>query len=236
MIVRIESLRWSCPGFSLELDEALEPQATGLFGPSGSGKTTALELIAGMRRPERGRIALDDQVLCDVERRLFTPPERRGIGYVPQDLALFPHLSVRGNLDYGASRRGGDPRFSLDHVVGVLQVENLLGRRVTTLSGGEKQRVALARALLSEPRLVLLDEPFSGLDEKLRDTSKSLLRRVQEEFRVPMICVSHNAEDLAFLCRDIIALGGGRVVRRGPPEAVFEPVMVERLRLSLPGS
>jgi molybdate transport system ATP-binding protein len=236
MIVRIESLRWSCPGFSLEMDETLEPRATGLFGPSGSGKTTVLELIAGMRRPERGRIALDDQVLCDVERRLFNPPARRGIGYVPQDLALFPHLSVGGNLDYGASRGGRDPLFSRDHVVGVLEVENLLGRRVTTLSGGEKQRVALARALLSEPRLVLLDEPFSGLDEKLRETSKDLLRRVQEEFRVPMVCVSHNAEDLAFLCRDVIAIEGGRVVRRGPPETVFEPVQVERLRLRKPSS
>ena len=165
MTVAIREVRLRAGEFTLEFDAAFTARVTGLFGASGSGKTTLLEIVAGLRRPDAGRVSLDDTVLTDIAAGTFLPPERRQIGYVPQDAALFPHLNVDGNLGF-AERRAGSAGavFSRDHVCEVLGIGGLRSRAVTDLSGGERQRVALARALVSAPRLLLLDEPLAGLD------------------------------------------------------------------------
>ncbi|HEY0876583.1 MAG TPA: ATP-binding cassette domain-containing protein, partial [Vicinamibacterales bacterium] len=151
--------------FVLELHERLAGGITALFGPSGSGKTTTLDAIAGLRRPESGRIVIGERTLFDSGRRIDLRPHERHIGYVPQDTALFPHMNVRRNVLYG--RRHGQ-RLELDVVVRMLEVGDLLERRVRDLSGGERQRVALARALMSAPDLLLLDEPLAAVDVERR--------------------------------------------------------------------
>ncbi len=142
--------------FTLEVDVAMQRRVTAVFGPSGAGKTSLLDLIAGLRAPRSAFIQLDGDVLTDTAKNFSVATHRRGIGYVPQDLALFPHLSVRQNLLYGRKSGGADnPRFTFDHVIEVLEIQPLISRGVTELSGGEKQRVALARALLASPRLLV---------------------------------------------------------------------------------
>jgi molybdate transport system ATP-binding protein len=213
--------------FALELDLSLQMETIGLFGSSGAGKTSLLDLIAGVRYPAGGRIILDDVVLTDCAARLKVPARRRGIGYVSQEGALFPHLSVEENLRYGEQRKG-DAVASFDRVVSVLNLRPFLPRRIVHLSGGEKQRVALGRALLSSPRLLLLDEPLSSLDAALREETMELLEQVRNEFRVPWIYVSHMPWELQRLCAEILVLERGRVVRQGPVEKIFtvssEPV------------
>jgi len=213
--------------FALELDLSLQTETLGLFGPSGSGKTSLLDLIAGVRHPAKGRIVVDDVVLTDRVARVSVPSRERGIGYVSQEGALFPHFSVEENLRYGGQRRGFAV-ISFDRVVSVLNLQTLLQRRIVNLSGGEKQRVALGRALLSSPRLLLLDEPLSSLDAALREETMELLEQVRNEFRVPWIYVSHVPWELQRLCTEILVLDHGRVVRQGPVEKIFtvssEPV------------
>ncbi|RMH22674.1 MAG: molybdenum ABC transporter ATP-binding protein [Acidobacteria bacterium] len=197
---------------------------TGIFGPSGAGKTSLLEAIAGLRRGARGRIALGDDVWLDSDGGRFLPPERRHLGYVPQDGLLFPHLDVRANLLAGARRArraGGDPAATLAAVAALLELEPLLDRPTTALSGGERQRVALGRALCSGPRLLLLDEPLASLDLPLRRRLLPFLRRVREELTVPMLLVSHDPIEVQALCDDLLALHAGRVVARGTPRQVL---------------
>jgi molybdate transport system ATP-binding protein len=209
-----------------DLDVAFETthRVTGIFGASGSGKTTLLETIAGLRRGARGRIAAGESVWLDSEHRRWLPPEHRGIGYVPQDSLLFPHLSVRKNLHAGrerALREGHDFEGTLASVIRVLDIGNLLDRSPGNLSGGERQRVALARALCSGPRLLLLDEPLASLDAGMRRKVLPFLHRVQEEFRLPMVLVSHNPVEVQALCEDLIVLRGGRIIARGEPRVVL---------------
>lgn len=201
--------------FSLELDLQLQCQVTGIFGPSGAGKTSLLDLIAGLRRPLSARIALDDRVLTDTAARVFTPPRLREIGYVPQDLALFPHLSVRKNLLYG-QRKGGPatPLFSFEHVTQVLEIQPLIARDVGDLSGGERQRVALARALLSSPRLLLLDEPLASLDAGLKSRIIPYLQRVKEEFPLPILHVTHEEAEVLALCDEVVEISRGKLAGR----------------------
>lgn len=231
MKLRLHEVRLPLAGFDLELDLECARPVTGVFGASGAGKTSLLELIAGLRRPRSARIQLDDTVLADTASRHWVPPRNRGIGYVPQDAALFPHFSVRGNLLYGA-RDGSHPALELDHVCDVLQIVPLLDRRVGDLSGGEKQRVACARALLSRPRLLLLDEPFTALDQPLREKALELLRHVRAEFYVPMMLVSHLADEVVALCDEVIVLDRGRCVRQGRASEVFSPVTLTGYRLN----
>jgi len=209
--------------WALEMDVDLEGQVIAIFGPSGAGKTSALDLIAGLRKPRTAFIALDGVVLEDTARRRRLPPQQRGIGYVPQDGALFPHLSVMGNLSYGSRRAHGSALFSTEHVAEVLEIAHLLHGGIGKLSGGEKQRVALARALLSQPRLLLLDEPLASLDEKLKSRGLDLLRRIHEEFAIPMLYVSHSPEEIAAICDQVICLAEGHVTRRGTPDILAAP-------------
>ncbi len=210
--------------FALDVEFQTTHRVTGIFGISGSGKTTLLETIAGLRRGARGRITLGDSVWLDSNANIWTPPERRDIGYVPQESLLFPHLSVRGNLATGERRSrhsGHDYEATFQSVVRVLDIGPLLDRRPATLSGGERQRVALARALCSGPRLLLLDEPLASLDAGLRRKVLPFLHRVQSEFSIPMLLVSHNPVEVQALCEDLVVLREGAIIARGEPRKVL---------------
>ena len=231
--LRLQDVRLSLGGaFTLEVSADLRGRVTALFGPSGAGKTSLLEVVAGLRRSARGRIELGGRVLADDASRQFTPPERRRVGYLPQEGALFPHLSVRANLCYGQPRRpwrgaadpARSPAFALEAVCAVLEITPLLDRPgVGGLSGGERQRVALARALLSGPELLLLDEPLASLDAGLRQRILPYFRRVRDEFGVPMLLVTHAPAEVVALCDDVLILECGRVVAHGAPTELFEP-------------
>jgi molybdate transport system ATP-binding protein len=192
------------------------PGVTAVFGRSGCGKTTLLQLIAGLLRPDRGVIRIDDTVLFDAARGIDVPAEERGIGYVFQDARLFPHLSVRENLRYGERRaraRRHDVQFA--QVVALLGLGPLLARRPGGLSGGERQRVAIGRALLSQPRLLLLDEPLAAIDLARRDELLPYLEQLRDEFRLPMLFVSHQFEDVLRLASDLVVLADGAVAGHG---------------------
>jgi molybdate transport system ATP-binding protein len=208
--------------FPVRLDWETDESALGLFGPSGAGKTSVLEAIAGVRRGARGRIEVAGATWLDSARGVVVPPEDRGVGYVPQDLRLFPHLDVLGNLRVGERRaRRSGSRAGVDRVLEVLELEPLARRDVATLSGGERQRVALGRALCSAPRLLLLDEPLASLDQRLRRRILPYLLRIRRELRVPTIHVSHDAAELRLLASEVAVLEAGRCVGRGPAEQVF---------------
>jgi molybdate transport system ATP-binding protein len=208
--------------FTLEVDVEIRSRFTAVFGPSGSGKTTLLELIAGLRTPKSAFIQLDDRVLTDTEGAVFVPVRQRGVGYVPQDLALFPHLSVRQNLLYGArSKPAAGGLFTLERVTEVLEIQPLIQRGVTELSGGEKQRVALARALLASPRLLLLDEPLASLDLKLKQRIIPYLARVRDEFDIPVLYVTHDRLETLALADEMVVLVGGKVAQTGSVQEVF---------------
>ena len=177
-----------------------------LTGRSGAGKTSVLHAIAGLVRPESGRIAIGERVLFDAANGIDLPPHLRRVGYVFQDTRLFPHRDVAGNLHYGRHSPRERPRFDFDAVVELLGVAPLLARRTANLSGGEAQRVAIGRALLSQPDILLLDEPLSMLDAARREELLPYLRRVRDEARLPIVYVSHQAADAAQLSASIHAL------------------------------
>lgn len=206
------------------MDVAFEGPADGitvLFGPSGAGKSATLAVVAGTLRPREGRVVLGDRVLTDA--RVFVPPERRRIGVVHQDARLFPHLPVRANLLYGWKRAKGGRRIAIDDVVAVLAIGHLLERRVAELSGGERQRVALGRAMLSQPELLLLDEPVSALDAERRGEVLGFVARLRDAFGLPMLYVTHDADEARMLGDALVRIEGGRVVASGAPHAVLQP-------------
>jgi molybdate transport system ATP-binding protein len=212
MSLLLKNISLPLADFSLEINVELTREVTGLFGPSGAGKTSLLDLIAGLRQPSSARIVLGETVLTDTAARVFLPPRRREIGYVAQDLALFPHLSVRQNLLYGhRTTPESDALFGFEHVTEVLQIEPLLARGVRDLSGGEKHRVALGRALLTSPRLLLLDEPLASLDAALKAKIVPYLCRVRDEFCVPMIYVTHDVEEVSALCDEVLEMERGQI-------------------------
>ncbi len=209
------------PGFALDVDFTAPPGVTAIFGRSGSGKTTIINAVAGLIRPDAGHVALDGRTLFDHDRRVFLPPWRRRIGYVFQEARLFPHLSVRQNLTYGrwfTGRRGG---AGVDQVTELLGLAHLLGRGTAGLSGGERQRVAIGRALLSDPRLLLMDEPLAALDDTRKDDILPYLERLRDETRVPIIYVSHNIGEVARLATTIVLVDQGRITGAGPAAAIL---------------
>ncbi|MEZ4333090.1 MAG: molybdenum ABC transporter ATP-binding protein [Myxococcota bacterium] len=210
------------PAFALDLDVRSRGPALGIFGASGSGKTTLLHALAGLIRPEQGRIVVADRVVFDRSAHGFVAPERRGLALVTQDALLFPHRSVRANLAYAPGAAARLETAEGRQVLEVLRIEPLLDRRPEALSGGERQRVAIGRALLAAPRLLLLDEPTSALDAELSRDVLGLLMQVKRTLRVPMVFVTHRAPELLALADDCVVLDAGRVVAQGPPVEVLK--------------
>lgn len=196
--------------FSLDLAFASPARALALFGPSGCGKTTTLLAIAGLLHPLCGRIELDGHVLFDADRRVVLAPAQRGLGVVFQDARLFPHLSVRENLTYGAPRDASRARF--DAAVELLELAALLQRRPAQLSGGQVRRVAIGRALLREPRALLLDEPLANLHREARAEVLAHLRGLKREFALTTILVSHQPDEVAALADAVARIEDGRLV------------------------
>ena len=203
-------------GFAVNVSFTSDTAATALFGPSGAGKTSVINMIVGLVTPDRGRITLDDDVLFDSATGMSVQVWRRRIGYVFQDGRLFPHLSVKRNLDFGRwiSGRGRDPK-QFGHVIELLDIGHLLDRRPGKLSGGERQRVAVGRALLMQPRLLLLDEPLASLDAARKHDILPYLERLRDEARVPLIYVSHNAAEIRRIASRVIRLESGMVAEAG---------------------
>lgn len=205
---------------SFRLDVAIEAPAPGvvaLFGRSGSGKTSIIQAVAGLLRPESGRIALGDTVLFDSARGIDLPPEKRRIGYVFQDARLFPHMSVARNLAYGLKRAPkGEAAIGMDAVVDLLGIRPLLDRRPQALSGGERQRVALGRALLAQPRLLLMDEPLAALDAERKAEVLPYLEALHDRLALPILYVTHAMEEVARLADTLVMVDAGRVLAAGP--------------------
>ena len=204
--------------FTLSFDVRVEARALALFGPSGSGKTSALEAVAGLRAPRRGRIAVNGHVLFDSERHVNAPVRHRRTGYVPQDILLFPHLNVRENVTYGL-REGNRPDLRV--LVDLLELSALMDRRVGSLSGGERQRVAMARALYSGPDVLLFDEPLAAVDLPRRRRIVDALLGIRDELSVPLIYVTHLPEEALTVADWAVLIDNGRIAASGPPREVM---------------
>jgi len=191
------------------------PGVVALFGRSGCGKSTLVNIIAGLLAPRSGRVVLDDTVLLDTKQRVDVPTERRRVGYVFQDARLFPHLRVAANLRYAQTRAVGAPYVSMDAVVSLLDLTALMDRRTHQLSGGERQRVAIGRALLTQPRLLLLDEPLAALDEARREEVLPYLETLRDQLSIPMVYVTHNFDEVLRLATHLVLMEAGAVIAQG---------------------
>ena len=223
MIVLAVDVEKKLGAFKLAVRFEAAGGATALFGPSGSGKTSVVNMIAGLLSPDHGFIALNGTTLFDAAKGINVPPHRRHIGYVFQEGRLFPHLSVRQNVDYGR-RMSGQPRDAEDfaRIVKLLDIGHLLDRRPRLLSGGERQRVAIGRALLMRPRLLLLDEPLASLDSGHKHEILPFLVRLRDEANVPMVYVSHTAAEVRRIATTIVRIEAGRVTASGGLELLGE--------------
>jgi molybdate transport system ATP-binding protein len=209
--------------FALDIKATFAPGFTVLFGPSGAGKSTLLDCIAGIQKPDAGEIRLEQEVFFDAARRISLSPQRRQLAYVFQSLALFPHLSVEQNIRYGlADLVLAEQWARLESVAAVFRIASLMRRRPAELSGGEKQRVALARALVTRPRVLLLDEPLTGLDAGLRRGILEDLRAWNVANRIPILYVTHNREEVDAIGEHVLTLVNGRVQESGVPWVVLD--------------
>jgi len=220
-------------GFALDVEFAATQGVTVLFGPSGAGKTLMLDAVAGFVKPDEGRVMLDDEILYDGATKVCLPPQKRNCGYVFQNYALFPHMTLRENLAFAAERR---PRLERHRrVVDMLEKFRLTeaaGRRPHEVSGGQRQRCSIARALIGEPKMLLLDEPATGLDAPLRAELYDALRRVKEDFKTPMLLVTHDLAECFELAEEMLIVHQGRVVQKGTPRLILdEPANLEVARL-----
>ncbi|RJX34793.1 MAG: molybdenum ABC transporter ATP-binding protein [Desulfurivibrio sp.] len=214
-------------GFQLDVSFRVTENRCGIFGPSGSGKSTLMHLLAGLLEPDEGVIELAGETLFDSTRRINVPPEKRRIGVVFQHSHLFPHMNVRRNLLYGW-RRTPEPQRRIDPeaLARVLQIDHLLERGVNSLSGGERQRVALGRTILACPRLILMDEPLSGLDEELKFQIIPYLNKVFSEFAVPLLFISHSLHEMRLMAEEVLVFEAGRMQQRLPAEELARRSLV----------
>jgi len=209
--------------FALDVAISFAPGFTVLFGPSGSGKSTLLDCIAGLQRPDSGEIRLGEIKFFDAAGNLSLPPQRRELAYVFQSLALFPHLSVEQNIRYGLDKLPASEQSErAQNIAKTFRIGNLISRRPAELSGGEKQRVALARALVTRPRVLLLDEPLTGLDSALRRSILEDLHAWNEANRIPILYVTHNREEVDAIGERVVTLANGRVQESGAPRVVLD--------------
>ena len=214
--------------FELDLAVAFPPGITILFGASGAGKTTLLDCVAGLVRPDAGRIAIAETILFDSASEINVPPQGRRVGYVFQDLALFPHLSVEDNVEYGISSLDGKERTRRSHeILESFRIAQLRARRPGQISGGERQRVALARALVIDPAILLLDEPLAALDAATKATIVDDLRTWNQEHRIPVVYVTHSREEVFALGERVIVLENGRAIAQGTPHQVMSAPRLE---------
>lgn len=230
-------LRHRLPGFVLDVAFQAPGGVTALFGRSGSGKTTVINAVAGLLSPDEGRVALDEAMLLDTGTGVDLPRHRRGVGVVFQDARLFPHLTVRQNLLYGRWFARGASTATLDRVVELLGIGPLLARRPGALSGGEKQRVAIGRAILSNPRLLALDEPLAALDEARKAEILPYLERLRDDLSLPILYVSHSMAEVARLANTVVLVEAGRVTAVGPTaEVLSDPATAHGLGLREAGA
>jgi molybdate transport system ATP-binding protein len=231
------ALQHQFSGFTLDAAFEAPEGVTALFGRSGSGKSTLVNAVAGLLRPDRGRITLDGSVLLDTGLGRMLPPHRRRMGYVFQDGRLFPHLTVRQNLAYGRWFAPKGQGAGMGRIVDLLGIGPLLDRRPGALSGGEKQRVAIGRAILSNPRLLLMDEPLAALDEARKAEILPYLERLRDEVRLPILYVSHSVAEVARLATTVILMEAGRVTASGPAtELLADPAIAPAMGLREAGS
>jgi molybdate transport system ATP-binding protein len=221
--VRVERRSANTPSFVLDVSIEALPGVTILFGPSGAGKSTLLDCIAGLLRPNAGRITSGEEVLFDSESGLSLPPQKRRIAYVFQSLALFPHMSVEANVSYGLAGLEDKQRCArVGAILEAFRVEKLRARKPSEISGGEKQRVALARSLVTLPRVLLLDEPLTGLDAELKTSITDDLRAWNAAQEIPILYVTHTRDEVDALGERVIAMEQGRVIGEGSPREVLD--------------
>lgn len=241
MVLRMTA-RKSFATFTFSADVTIRDDRFGIFGVSGSGKSTLVGMLAGLLEPDAGEIMLDDDCLFSSAKRINLRPEQRRVAIVFQQHCLFPHLSVKNNLLYGFKRCPPEHRsIDFDTLVSVLKLDGLLGRGVTNLSGGEKQRVALGRAILANPRLLLMDEPMSALDDALRFQIIPYLKSVSEQFRIPYLFISHSLVEMRLMAEQVLVMSGGAVVEQTSTDQLARSRMghspvgyINLLRLSRP--
>ncbi len=216
-------------GFTLEVEWAIQEDLAILFGFSGAGKSMTLQMIAGLMKPDQGTIRLNERLLFDSRTGIDVRPQDRSIGYVFQDLALFPHLTVRGNIMYGANGLGKkERREKTEEMIESFHLEGLGNKKPVEISGGQRQRVALARALIRRPKLLLLDEPFSALDHPLRLEMHQYLTGVARQYKIPVVMVTHDLNEALKLGERIVVYSQGRVIQTGTPlEVKDNPVIRE---------
>lgn len=206
--------------FELDVDlQIAEGELIALFGPSGVGKTTLLRCLAGLDQPEQGSLTVNGEIWLNSAARINLPPQQRRVGYVFQDYALFPNMTVRGNLEFAL--RQGSAKQRVDELLALMDIGELQHRKPDTLSGGQKQRVALARALAAAPRLLLLDEPFSALDAEMRSRLQDEVLKLQRHFGITTIIVSHDVGEVYKLASRVLLMEAGKLLAQGSPDQVF---------------